>query len=235
MQAQTLITDVRRELVEISASYWSDAELLRHINRAELDFSNKTRILEDTAQLSLTQGRLDYPLPSNWLSARAVFFKVVSPVDGTFRWKRLYPTNLEKNSQQRPNFLQTEVASQGTPARYWIWNRSLWLDRAPDLQNSTTLLLFYKSKPIPLTFVTDQINLDDSLSEAITAYILWKAWTKEQEFDTAAEHKLEYDRYIAEGRKWVKKQSGDQRNRIDIDSPVPFDGDSANSSNPLSY
>jgi len=232
MQAQTLITDVRRELVEISASYWTDAELLRHINRAELDFTNKTRILEDTAQLSLQQGRLDYPLPQNWLSARAVFFKVVN-ADGTFRWKRLYPTNLEKNSQTRPNFLATETTDQGTPTRYWIWGRALWLDRAPDLENSTTLLLFFKSKPIPLTFVTDSINLDDSLSEAITAYILWKAWAKEQEFDRADAQQLTYDRYVAEGRRWVKKQSGDQRNRIDIDSPIPFDGGSSES-NPLS-
>lgn len=233
MQAQTLITDVRRELVEISASYWTDAELLRHINRCELDFVNKTRILEDTAQLSLTQGRLDYPLPSNWLSAKAVFFKIVDPTTGTFRWKRLYPTNLEKNSQQRPNFMHTGTDNQGVPNRYWIWGRSLWLDRAPDADNATTLLLFFKSKPIPLALVTDQINLDDSLSEAITAYILWKAWAKEQEFDRADEHKLTYSQYVAEGRKWVKKQSGDQRNRIDIDSPIPFDGASSES-NPLS-
>ena len=226
MQAQTLITDIRRELVEISASYWTDAEFLRHINRAELDFSNRTRILEDTAQLSLQQGRLDYPLPQNWLSARAVFIKVVNSVDLTYRWRRVYPTNLEKNSQQTPNFMNTEVGNQGKPTRYWVWGRSLWLDKAPDAENATTLLLFYKSKPIPLTAVTSSINLDDSLSEAITAYVLWKAWAKEQEFDRADEHKLEYDRYVLEGRKWVKKQSGDQRNRIDIDSPVPFDGDS---------
>lgn len=234
MQAQTLITDVRRELVEISASYWTDAELLRHINRGELDFTNKTRILEDTASLSLTQGRLDYPLPSNWLSARAVFFKVVDAQSGTFRWKRIYPSNLEKTAQQSPNFMNTETTNQGSPQRYWIWGRSLWLDKAPDANNSTTLLLFYKSKPIPLTLVTEQLNLDDSLSEAITAYILWKAWSKEQEFDRADAQQLTYDRYVAEGRRWVKKQSGDQRNRIDIDSPLPFDGASSES-NPLSY
>ena len=232
MQAQIIINDVRRELIEMSASYWSDAELLRHLNRAELDFVNKTRILEDTAQLSLIQGRLDYPLPSNWLSARAVFFKIVN-TDGSFRWKRLYPTNLEKNSQQQPNFMDTTATGQGTPQRYWIWGRSMWLDKAPDLTNTTSLLLFFKSKPIAVATVGQQINLDDSLSEAITAYILAKAWAKEQEFDRASEHQLTYDRYVAEGRKWVKKQSGDQRNRLDIDSPIPFDG-SYNESNPLS-
>lgn len=224
MQAQTILTDVRRELVETAAQYWTDAELLRHLNRGELDFVNKTRILEDSAQLALTQGRLDYPLPSNWLSARAVFFKIVNP-DNTFRWKRIYPSNLEKTAQQNSNFINTEVANQGTPQRYWIWGRSLWLDKAPDAASATYLLLFYKAKPIPLTTTTQEINLDDSLSEALFEYIMWKTLRKEQEFDTANEHQLVYAQYVAEGRKWVKKQSGDQRNRIDIDTPVPFDGD----------
>lgn len=234
MQAQTILTDVRRELVEISPAYWTDAELLRHLNRGELDFCNKTRILEDTAQLSLVQGRLNYPLPQNWMSARAIFFKIVN-ADGTYRWKRIYPSNLEKTAQQRPNFLSTATDNQGTPTRYWVWRRELWLDRAPDAASATTLLLFFKSKPIPLTSTTQEINLDDSLSEALFEYIMWKALRKEQEFDAADEHKLSYDQYVAEGRKWVKKQSGDQRNRIDIDSGVPLDGDgSASFSDPLS-
>ena len=126
----------------------------------------------------------------------------------------------------------TTMDNQGTPQRYWIWNRSLWLDRAPDADNDTTLLLFFKSKPIPLTDATQSINLDDSLSEAITAYVLWKAWKKEKETDLADENQITYNQYIAEGRKFVKKQSGDQRNRIDIDSPLPFEG-SSNMSDPL--
>lgn len=232
MQAQTIFTDVRRELLEISAAFWTDAEFLRHLNRCEKDFANKTRILEDIAQLDLSQGRLDYPLPQNWFSARLVFIKLTN-ADGTFRWKRLYPSNLEKMGQQRPNFMNTTVDNQGAPQRYFIWNRSLWLDKAPDAENATTLLLFYKSKPVALTLATQEINLDDSLSEAIFEYIMWKALRKEKEYETAAEHKLEYDRYVAEGRKWVKKQSGDQRNRIDIDSAIPFDGE-MNPFDPLS-
>jgi hypothetical protein len=223
MQASQIITDVRRELLETSAAYWSDAELLRHINRAESDYANRTRILEDAAQLSLVQGRLDYPLPSNWLSAKLVLLKLVQ-TDGTFRWKRLYPSNIEKVAQRRPNFLNTTVDNQGEPEKYWIWAKNLWLDKAPDADRATQLHLFFKSKPIPLASASDSINLDDSLAEAITAYVLEHAWRKEQEYDRADDQRTTYDRYIAEGRKWVKRQSGDQRYRIDIDSPLSLDG-----------
>lgn len=233
MLASTILTDVRRELVEISPAYWSDAELLRHLNRGEHVFNTKAHVLEDTAQLSLVQGRLNYPLPQNWVSKQAVFYKIVNS-DGTYRWKRLHATNLEKMGQQRPNFLNTSTDNQGTPTRCWIWRRELWLDRAPDAEAATTLTLFFRSKPIPLTAATQEINLDDTFSEALFEYIMWKALRKEQEFDAADEHKLEFDTWIAEGRKWVKKQSGDQRNRIDIDSGIPLDGgDSYNFSDPL--
>lgn len=233
MKASTIISDARRELVEMSASYWTDAEFLRIINRAEADFVAKTRILEDHSYLSLTEGRIDYPLPLNFVSVRAVFYKIVSS-DGTYRWKRLMPSNLEKLAQQTPNFNNTDTDNRGTPGRYMVWNRSLWLDRAPDAENATTILMFFKSKPIALTSTDQEINLDDMHSEAIFEYLMWKALRKEQEFDTAEGHRLEYDRYVLEGRKWVKKQSGDQRNRIDIDSPASLDG-GFDEGNPLNY
>lgn len=231
MQASTIISDVRKELLETSAQFWSDAELLRHLNRGELDFVNKTRILEGQASISLVEGRLDYPLPQNWLSARAVFLKVVNS-DGGFRWVRLYPSNLEKTAQQNPNFLDTSATGQGQPRRYWVWGRMLNLDKAPTAEFATTLVLFFKAKPIPLTSASESINLDDSLSEALTAYILWKAWKKEKETELADEQQTIYLQYIAEGRKWVKKESGDQRYRIDIDSPIPFES-SPNPFDPL--
>lgn len=222
MQAQQIIDDVREQLLETSAAFWSDTQLLRYLNRGELDYVNKTRILEKDASVTLVQGRLDYPLPANWLSARAVFLKIVGE-DGSIKWQRIYASNLEKTAQQNPNFLATTDSDQGQPHRYWIWGRTLMLNKAPSAQFATELHLYFKAKPIPLTQATDSINLDDSLSEGLTAYILWKAWSKEQEVDLASEQQQIYLTYIAEGRKWVKKEAGDERKRIDIDSPIPFE------------
>jgi hypothetical protein len=223
MLVSTIISDARKELLETTAQYWSDAEIIRYINRGIADYVNKVRILEDDATLSLVQGQLSYPLPSNWSSARAIFIKITND-DGTFMWKRVYPFNLEKAAQQMPNFLNNTAQNQGRPTRYFIWNRQLWLNKAPDAQFATELHLFFKCKPIPVQYATDTIDLEDDLSEAILAYVLWKAWMKEQEFERADDQRTTYDRYVAEGRKWVKKQSGDQRYRLDIDSPQSLDG-----------
>jgi hypothetical protein len=223
MLASQVISDVRKELLELSPEYWSDAEILRYINRAQVDFANKIRVLEADAELSLVQGQIDYPLPSNWTSARLVLAKIVYD-DGTYTWKRLYPINLEKAAQQQTDFLNTSDKNQGRPTRYWIWNRRLYLNKAPNAQFATTLHLFFKSKPLPILYATDTLSFDDELCEAITAYVLWKAWMKEQEFERADDQKTMYFQYVAEGRKWVKRESGDLRNRLDIDSQQSLDG-----------
>lgn len=223
MLVSTILSDVRKELLETNGQFWSDTELIRYMNRGIADFIVKTRINEDEAELSLVTGQLDYPLPKNWSSARLVLHKEVRD-DGSYQWVRIYPFNLEKAAQQMPNFLNTTTDNQGRPTRYFIWNRRLFLNKAPNDEFATTLHLFFKSKPIPVVSSTDTIDLEDDMAEAITAYVLWKAWKKEQEADLADEQKDIYFSYVAEGRKWVKRQVGDLRNRIDIDSQQSLDG-----------
>lgn len=222
MLASTIITDVRRELLETTGAFWTDTELLRHLNRAEMDFTNRTRILEDTAFLSTTIGQQDYPLPSNWLSAKLVLLNGKQEETDDDNWRRLRPTNLEKMGQEQPNFLRVDTDVQSTPRKYFIWNQRLYITPAPNRNIASNLYLFYKSKPIPITVTTQSINIDESLSEGLTAYILWKAWTKAKETALASEQAQIYANYVGEGRRWVKRRSGDQRNKMDIISDIPI-------------
>lgn len=231
MQAQELITRVRQELVETVGSFWSDAELLNLLRKGERDFVNRTRILEDRAQLDLVAGQSRYPLPLNWLSARAVFVNSKQNPTDADRWKRLVPSNLEKRAQENPNFLSAATEARGVPHTYWIWGREIIVEPAPLVSGSANLVLFFKSKPIPVTLATQQINLDDALSDGLEAYMLWKAWKKEKELDLADEARDEYQGFIRQGLRFVKKQSGDQRFRLDIVSADPIEGPAA--SDPL--
>lgn len=225
MQAQEIINDVRRELVETIGAFWSDAELLALLNRGEKDFVNKTRCLESKATLSTQVGIMNYPLPTNWLSSRGVTYDNVSA--GVSSLVRLVPTNLEKMLQENPQFRDVSDTSKfGTPRQYFIWGREVWLDRAPD--QITTVELWFKSKPIPLTVATQEINIDDSLSDALHHFMLWKAWSKEKEFDLATAAEQQYMAYVGEGRRFVKKQSGDQAYKLDIESGMPITGSNQN-------
>lgn len=226
MLVQQLITDARRELLEYGAAlFWSDSELVRLADRGQKDFCNRTRILESISQADLEEGRNTYPLPADWLSSRLVLHNAPGISSGEF-FTRLLPSNLEKMAQEKPNFLDTSEGARGKPEVYWIWGNSLYIYPTPNSENATKLYLFYKSSSPTITSVDNSLTLDDTLSEGVLAYILWKAWAKEKETDLSEEQKRVYADYVGEGRRWLKKKSGDQRYRIDIDSPVSFSGNS---------
>lgn len=220
MTGTELITDIRAELTEGTAAFFQDAEILTWINRGESDFVGRTRCLESSATISVTAGRPDYPLPANWLSAKAVFINDEN-ADGTANWKRLYPTNLEKVSQERPNFLATDAGSRGVPSKYFIWGNSIWFEDIPDT-TGRTVRLFFKSKPIALSAATASLNIDDTLADAIKDYALWRGWKKEKELDLAESARQSYEMGVRKGLAWVKKRSGDQVYVLDVRSERPL-------------
>lgn len=236
MLASQIITDVRRELLESNAdaSFWTDAELLRLINRAQFDYVNKTRILEDRAILSLTVGRNDYPLPSNWLSAKGVFHTETDS-DGTKSIRRLKASDLERMSIEVPNFLDTtSTERRNRPSRYWIWGNEIYFDPPPAEVEDSDITLFYKSKPRHITDPdSENIEIPEELSEAINAYVLWKAWTKENEQQRAIDQAALYRSYIDQGLRYVKRKTGDRQGQIDTGSPRAFSGSSDPGFNPL--
>lgn len=219
MIAQTIINKVRRQLLETIGTFWSDAELVDLIDEAERDLHNRVRLLEGSALMDTQVSRCNYPLPSNWLSSRALLLNKLN-TDGTDNWRRLYPSNLEKMVQENVNFLSVNSSQLNTPTSYFIWNREIWLYPVPD--DIYTVKMFFKAKSTPILLATDTLNTDDSLSEAIEAYVLWKAWKKEKEQDLALEQAQIYSNYIREARRWEKKQSGDQRFKLDIESKTGF-------------
>ena len=222
MTVQEAIDEIRQQLLEPVAGFWSDAELINHIKRAELDFSNKVRGFESMAFLSLQAGRPDYPLPSNWLSARAIFVNTKETDSDPDSWKPLSPTNLERMKLESPNFMSGDSSTFGVPLQYWIWDRAIRFQPTPDANGTNNVVMFFKAKPTPVSQLTDSLTVDDSLCPGIVAYVLWKAWTKEKELEFANEQQQIYREYVAEGRRFVKKQSGDQVYRIDNISSEPF-------------
>lgn len=232
MQISEIITDVRSELVEANAGFWTDSELLALANRAEKDFVQKTRCMEGKIYLSTVLGQQDYLLPNQFLSAIDIFFNTPNTTTGVAVWQKLMIISLDKASQLNENFASGDPQLQGTPTRCFIWNRSLYFDPPPNITASSNVLLFFKSKPIPMSATSSPINIDDSLSEAIHEFMMWKALKKDQEYDIADEHKADYQEMIRQGLRWVKLQDLGNRKRLDLDSPIGF-GASQDGFNPF--
>lgn len=223
MLASEIISDCRFELLEPIQGFWTDAELLNQINKAQQAFVEETRILESEATMDTEAGRNSYVLPDDWLSTKAVFYNrdapAVSPdVKG---WKRLEASSIEKTGQQSPNFLTTDPAQWGEPDQYFVWNHSMYLVRTPK-EDGHNIRVYYKAKPALVTDVASSIAIDDSLAGAIRAFVLWKAWTKEKEFELAKDQEDRYLKFVQKGRRYTKLQAGDRVNSVDVSTPYLY-------------
>lgn len=230
MLANEIASAVRSALVEPVAGFFTDNELLSWLKRAENDYANRTRVLDDKAFTSTIAGVNEYPLPANCLSVRGVLINTGSSAPD---WRRMVPSNLEKSMQEVPNFPSLDSDQRGDPRRYLVWGRTLFIFPTPKESGSSNIMMFYKSKPIPQLTLNDPINVDDTLAEGIIAYILWKAHEKENEGDKAEVQRQIYELYVKQGLRWAKKQSGDQRYKLDIASSTPFEGPFDGRFNPL--
>lgn len=213
---QEIVDFVRQQLVEPVAGFFTNSELLNAINKGEADFFGKVRGKEGTTTGSTVAGQQVYPLPPSIVAIKKVFLNDLN-ADGSDNWIQLVPTNLEKLTQEHPNWLSNSVVDRGRPARYMIYDDSLYLHKTPDT-TGLELKIFHKAVPDPLETLSDPVNIDDSLVDGLKAYILWRAWEKDKEPERAAVQKVVYDGYVGQGRRFYNKRSGEFRHQLDIDS-----------------
>lgn len=220
MTGQEVIDNVRSELLEASAAFWTDAELLRWLNDGERDFVNKVRGIDKVSTVSTVAGRNRYPLPASFLASKAVFYNDVLS-DGTDQWKRLQPTTLEKLAQENPGFLSDDEAARSIPRAYTIFANELYVTPTPR-DDGKQIKMFHKGKAVPLTALSQSFTIDDSMADGLKAYVLWQAWAKEKEFQLAAMWEQKYKDYVGEGRRFYNRLIGDAAFQIDVESDQPF-------------
>lgn len=220
MTGQDVVDDVRAEVLEPSPTFFSNARILSMINLAQNEYVRRTRVLQSFAYTSSVQGQSNYPMPGDWLGSEKVFFNDMS--GGIANWRPLEATNIEKMGQESPNFLSTETTVQGTPRKYYVIGKTLYLFPRPKVSGTNDIFLFYESKPVQLLSLTNNLSIDDSLYPGVRAYVLWKLWKQDNEDAKAAEEKQNFKDEVGNGFKWKNKRILDGRWKIDIASFIPF-------------
>lgn len=229
MTGQDIVNACRAEVIEPNPAFFTQTTLLLWINNAQKNYVRRTRCLQNFATTSTVQGQADYPMPVDWLASEKVFWNDIS-LTGISNWRPLTPTSVEKMAQESPNFLSTDSSMQGKPQKYYIVNQTLFIYPKPQVSGSNDIFMFYESKPITLLALTDSLSLDDSLSDGIEAYVLWKLWKMDQEKDLSDEQLQRFKDEIGQGLKWKKQRVLDGKWKIDIESFMPFNYSSVNGS-----
>jgi hypothetical protein len=218
---QDLVNDCRAEVIEPNPAFFSTTRMLGLVNLAQQEYVRKTRCLQNFAFTSTQIGVQVYQLPPDWLGSELVLWQdqtnVLSPL-----WRRLKPTTLEKMAQESPNFLSDNPNMWTKPMKYWIVGKSLYIYPKPQYAGSNDLFIYYQSREIPLTDLSQPLSIDDSLVPGLRAYILWKMWKQDQEDALAEEQHNLFKEEIGWGIKWRNQRTLDLKRKIDIDSYMPF-------------
>jgi len=223
---QDIVNDVRAEVIEPSPTFFSNARMLALVNLSQKEYVRKTRCLQNFAWTSTVQGESAYPMPSDWLGSECIFWNDI--VNGQNNWRRVTPTSLEKMAQESPNFLSSDSQMLGKPQKYYIVGTTLYLFPKPQATGSNDIYMYYQSREIPLTDLSQPLSVDDSLAPGLRAYVLWKLWKQDQEDELAKDQERLFKEEIGFGIKWRNMRTLDLKRKIDIESYQPYTYSSMN-------
>jgi hypothetical protein len=113
--------DVRRTLSEVTAAYWTDLEVYRHLNLAQRDIAIKSKCLKKTVTVTTTTSTPEYDLKDHSFAdiidipEDGVYFKI----SGT----TYSPLTYKSKKQLAMEFPGWQGTAASTPA-YYYWDKS---------------------------------------------------------------------------------------------------------------
>jgi hypothetical protein len=217
--AQDVANDIRAELIEPLAAFFTDARLLVLINKGQYEIVRRARILEATALASTVAMQAQYAVPADFLGSLRVFYNDVQ--NGTDSWTPLKGMSVEKMAQQYPNFLSTSnlTNQKQKPSNYFFIGNQIQLYPIPMVGNvSNNLAMIYENRPPRLNSMTDPLVIDPSLIAAVTAFVLWRAWSQDNEDTKASMWKAEFEVEVGRARAWKKLRQLDSRTALDVEA-----------------
>ena len=172
--ADDLLTEARDLLEEDSAGYWSDAELLRHLNHAVRRIVVMTGCLENTERFVLDTGTSEYGLSDSYMAVTSVIYQ-----SGATEFKSLKRGERlgvgYQGGSDAPEYYYSGVSKVGVyPMR----------DTSDVTVSGNTIYVYYA--PLQTTLSSsDSIPTPACYDTAIVDYIVHKGLAKDKMFDAS--------------------------------------------------
>lgn len=170
--------DIRDELQETTAGFWSQAELLRYAMRGYNRLHAALKV-EETATLTLVAGTEHYALPADFYLARRVEIQQVA--GSSTAWIKLNPLALDHRRPSDPLVTATLTAQ---PEGFFVFENRLYFVPIPDAAYSGTL--YYYKYPAALVNDSDPLVYPEGIDsvrfdEAFDWYVIAMALRKRQD------------------------------------------------------
>lgn len=181
---QTLIDQVRDILQDTTDLSFSDAELLRYLNRGAKEFCSTTGAYQDTDTINTDATNFKFTLSTSTTKLFLVF-------DVEFNGVPLSPT---KRHEVNYEF----GASSGTPDNTTAWYEFggvLFIELiAPTATDASALTVFYLRTPTDMSTVGSTFDFPDEWESAIVNYALGQCYAVQRDTILEAKHMSEYEK-----------------------------------------
>lgn len=175
------LTTVRTQLNEITAAFWTDAEILGYLWEAETIVAGKLGgVQAATAQTTVT-GTSAYSKPTGCLRIDRLTYDGKKLKKGDFR---------DRDSLDGTTYGSTLQSAR--PEMYVEWGASVYLYPVPN--EAKALDYFFFKTPTALTASAAGFSIqEESIQAMLPDYAIWKCSLKDQELSRGDRHKTYWD------------------------------------------
>lgn len=196
----------RQQYNAVGDTFYTDAELYRHIFAAELELAMKAGCIKNVYTTSTVVSTQEYSRPSG-----AIIIKRIS-YEGT----KLAPISMREDDAI--TLMNQATTQTGTPQFYYEWGASFFLRPVPDAVG--TLKIYSVDKPQPVT-ATSVLDVPDRYHDKIADYLLERMARKDKNYGGAKEFAASWADTVLEAIRHERRRlRGDQFTGIQDDAAL---------------
>ncbi len=196
MTPTEIVEYARQNYNAVGDTFFSDAELYRHIFQAEMELAVKAGCIKSVYTTTTVASTQEYSRPAN-----AIVLKRI-----TYNGVKLAPITMREDDAI--TLSNQTTTTTGTPAYYFEWGESVFLRPVPD--DALTLKIWSLDKPQTVS-ATSVLQVPDRYHYAIADYLTWRIALKDRNVQLATEYRTAWDRALLEATKHERKRlRGDQ-------------------------
>jgi hypothetical protein len=176
--ASEIITQVRANINEATAEFWSDADLLQWVNDGIKDIAKKTSCYQTIESIDLVASQVEYTITTtNYIKVDAVHY--------------VSPNKTSALQLSSPN-LVGRVEDVEEPEYYYDWAGKI--GAFPVLPTRTTETLNLYIVPMPATIISSAaIPTPEPYDLALVYYVTARAWWRDRQMAKWAQAMAAYD------------------------------------------
>lgn len=168
---QDVASEVKRIFGDEAGVQLNDTDIIRWINRGQLEIFKTADILKATSTADIVAGQYMYSITGlPILKIQGIYYNGVPLNYVSFQEYSIYVAKTDPLS-----------SASGTPTMWTEWAGSLHLYPKPDTAYVAGLAIYYSSAPVKVTALSDILGITDSYYSALIDYVLSKAYELDED------------------------------------------------------